>query len=210
MSPKFVTAVFLVMAATSAPAYACSMTQGSQVINPPSFQNPDPAWGPINSGTFTVGGGTAKVTVPAQQWGGMVYGGAFIDTGDVCVDIVLPSDNTAGAGIAFSDTNNGTYMFEIWGNGEADVAQWTPEGWLYPVAETASPAAKTGANATNELRITWNGTSASAYINGQLFQTFPLAAVQGSKLGLEVEAGSSQTAPTTAQFSNLSVTQIAK
>jgi hypothetical protein len=207
MSPKFATAVFLTIAVTSAPAYACTMTQGSQVINPPSFQNTDPAWTAINNGTFTIGGGTGKVTVPAQQWGGVVYGGAFVDTGDICVDAVLPADPNAGGGIVFSDTSGGIYMFEIWGSGEADVAEWTPEGWLNPVAEIASSLVKTGANASNDLRITWNGTSASAYINGQLFQTFPLTAVQGSKIGVEVESGSN---PATVQFSNLSVTQISK
>jgi hypothetical protein len=207
MSPKFATAVFLAMGVTAAPAYACTMTQGSQVISPPTFQNADPAWSAINNGTFTIGGGTAKVTVPAQQWGGVAYGGAFVDTGDVCVDLVLPADPNAGGGIVFSDTNAGIYMFEIWGSGEADVAEWTPEGWLNPVAEVASSLVKTGANASNDLRITWNGSSASAYINGQLFQTFPLAALQGSKIGVEVESGSN---PATVQFSNLSVTQISK
>jgi hypothetical protein len=207
MSRKFATAVFLAMAVTSAPAYACTMTQGSQVISPPTFQIQDPAWSAINNGTFTVGGGVAKVTVPAQQWGGVVYGGAFVDTGDICVDFVLPADPNAGGGIVFGDTSAGIYMFEIWGSGEADVAEWTPEGWLNPVAEVASSLVKTGANASNDLRITWNGTSASAYINGQLFQTFPLAAFQGSKIGVEVESGSN---PATVQFSNLSVTQISK
>jgi hypothetical protein len=208
MSPKFAAAIFLTMAVTSAPAYACTMTQGSQVINPPNFQNTDPAWSVVNNATFTVGGGTAKVTVPGQQWGGVVYGGAFVDTGDVCVDIVLSADPNSGAGIVFGDTSNATYMIEIWASGEADVAEWTPEGWLNPVAEVASSLVKTGANASNDLRITWNGTSASAYINGQLFQTFPLAAFQGSKIGVEVESGGNN--PTTVQFSNFSVTQIAK
>jgi hypothetical protein len=209
MSLKFATAALLAAAFGSAPAYACSMTQGSPAISPPSFQNADPAW-LTNNGTFTVGGGTAKLAVPGpNQWGYVVYGGAFINTGDICVQVVLPDANT-GAGIVFGDTEAGDYMFEIWGNGEADVSEWTPQGWLSPVAGVTSPLVKTGANATNELRITWSATSASAYINGQLFQTFPVSAFQGNKIGFEVQNGDQATTPVTVSFSSLSITQVSQ
>lgn len=206
MSLKFSTAVLVALAVSSAPAYACTMTQGSQVIDPPDLQNADPAWVAINNTTFDISGGTAKVTVPAQQWGGISYGGKFVDTGDICVNLVVPDANSGG-GIIFGDTEAGDYLFEIWGSGEADVAEFTTEGWLNPVAPVASSVIKTGANASNELRITWNGSTASAYINGQLFKTFPLSAFQGNKIGLAVEGGNNST---TVQFSNLSVTAVSK
>lgn len=203
MSLKFTTAALLALAVSSAPAYACSMSQSSQVINPPNFTVADPSWQPVNNGTFTIGSGNATVTVPAQQWGGVVYGGKFIDTGDVCVTLVIPTDPSSGAGIIFGDTESDTYMFEIWGSGQADVSDANTEGWLSPVAEVASSLVKTGANASNELRITWTASSASAYINGKLFNTFPISAFQGSKIGLVVEGGANSTS---VQFSNLSVT----
>jgi hypothetical protein len=204
MSLKFMAAALMALAVSSAPAYACSMTQGSQVINPPNFTVKDPAWSSINNGTFTIGGGNATISVPKTQWGGVVYGGKFIDTGDVCVSLVIPDANS-GAGIVFGDTESDTYMFEVWGSGQADVADFNTEGWLSPVAEVATPLVKTGANASNELRIVWNASSASAYINGQLFSTFPISGFQGSKIGLEVQADGPN-ATTSVQFSNLSVT----
>jgi hypothetical protein len=201
MSLKLTTATLFALAVTSAPVYACSMTQSSQVINPPNFTVTDPSWSAINNATFNISGGNATVTVPAQQWGGVAYGGKFVDSGDICVSLVVPADG--GGGIIFGNTETDTYMFEIWGNGQADVADSTNEGWLSPVAEVASSLIKTGTNASNELRITWNATSASAYINGKLFNTFPLSAFQGNKIGLAVEGGANSAA---VQFSNLSVT----
>lgn len=204
MSLKLTAAALLALTVSSAPTFACSMTQSSQVISPPNFTIADPAWQALNNGTFTITGGNANVAVPAQQWGGVIYGGKFIDTGDVCVNVVLPNDPNSGAGIIFGDTETDTYMFEIYASGQADVSDATNEGWLSPVAEVASSLIKTGANASNELRITWNASSASAYINGQLFKTFPVSAFQGNKIGLVVE--SVGTSSESVQFGNLSVT----
>jgi len=205
MSLKLTTAALLALAVSSAPAFACSMTQNSQVINPPNLTTTDPSWSAFNDATFTIGGGNATVTVPSNEWGGVVYGGKFVNTGDICVSVVINNDPNGGAGIIFGDTASDTFMFEIWANGQADVSDSNTQGWLSPVAEVASSLVKTGANASNELRITWNASSASAYINGQLFQTFPISAFQGSKIGLEVESGGGAN-PTSAQFSNFSVT----
>jgi hypothetical protein len=204
MSLKFTTAALLALAVTSAPAYACSMTQGSQAINPPNLTDNDPAWQASNT-TLTIGGGNATVTAPSGEWSWVIYGGKFVNTGDICVSMVVSNDPNGGGGIIFSDTNAATYMFDVWANGYADVSEFTSDGWLNPVAEVASSLVKTGANASNELRITWNASSASTYINGQLFKTFPVSAFAGSKIGLEVQSGGG-TNPTSAQFSNFSVT----
>jgi hypothetical protein len=206
MSLKLTTAALLALAVSSAPAFACSMTQGSQAINPPNLTDNDPAWAVFfPDTTFTIGGGNATVTSPSNEWAAVIYGGKFVNTGDICVSAVINNDPNGGAGIVFGDTNAGTYMFEIWANGEADVSEFTSQGWLNPVASVASSLVKTGANASNELRITWNASSASAYINGQLFKTFPVSAFQGSKIGLEVQSGGGAS-PTSVQFSNFSVT----
>jgi hypothetical protein len=199
---KLATAVFVAVAVTSAPAFAC---MGPTVIFQDSFQTLDPAWASIFDGTIAASGGQAQVTVPAGEIGGAYYGNKFVDSGDFCVDMVSSDPTTAG-GIVFGFTSDGWYQFEAGDNQQAAVTQITDEGQLSPVSWRAAPALKTGANVTNTLRVTWKGTSASTYINGQPFVTFNIPAFQGSKIGLIIDNGGS--VPMTYNFSNLKVTNV--
>jgi hypothetical protein len=202
MSLKLATAVLVAVAVTSGPAFAC---MGPTVIFQDSFQTVDPAWAPIFAGTFAVSAGKMQLTAPSEQYAGVNYGNKFVDSGDYCVDMVSPDPTTAG-GIVFGYTDGGWYQFEVGDNQQAAVLNVTSEGQLLPVSWRAAPALKTGANVTNTLRVTWKGTSASTYINGQLFATFNIPAFQGTKIGLIIDNGAS--APVTYQFSNLKVTNV--
>ena len=208
MPLRLATAVLLAVAVTSGPAFAC---KGPTLIFADNFQSADPAW----HGELAVSGGHANVAAIPNQFAGAFYGGEFIDSGDYCVNMVGPTlqDQTAirgGMVFGFTDVEN-FYAFLAEEDGKATVIRkLNGQPPLSPVAMRAAPALKTGANVTNTLRITWDGTSASAYINDQPFITFNLPqALQNTMIGLDVENDTaSGSSPIAYTFSNLKVTNV--
>ncbi len=229
MSLKLATALLLGMAVTSSPALAC---MGPALYLSDNFQIMDPAWflyplQLLSSGMtppvtkLTVGGGYADLTPPVGAYVVADYGGNFFDNNDVCVDIVSPTvaDPTqAAAGISFGMTTAGYYVFAAEEDGQAALIQYQfglfgTSTWRFVVPWRTAPALKTGGNATNTLRVTWNGTSGigAAYINGQEFTTFTTAAFLNSLFGLWCQ-GDPGVNPTTGapwRFANLKITNVA-
>lgn len=206
MSVKFATAVFLAAAITSSPAFAC---KGPTVIYQDNFQSADPAWSAPFGGTPVISGGQAQVTAQPGDFNVYVYEGTFVDSGDYCVTVTGPtlSDPTSAlGGVAFGFDNNGDfYAFLVREDGQATVYRNQNGGWLTPVAMRAAPALKTG-TASNTLRVTWKGTTASAFINDQPFINFTIQAFKNSMIALYAEADGN--APATYSFSNLNVTTV--
>jgi hypothetical protein len=210
MSLKFTTGLVAVLALCSGPALAC---KGPTTIFSDNFQTLDPAWSAA-VGDPTVSGGHAQLSA---QSGGylnfLAYEGAFIDTGDFCVDVVAPTlqDTTTGeGGIMFGlDSGGNFYAFVVEEDGKARITRYQNGGWLTPVSERAAPSLKTGPSVTNTLRVTWKGTSASAYINDTLFVTFAVPAFQNTMIGLYMENDTAAGGPTIVyQFANLDITNV--
>lgn len=212
MSLKLAASVLAAVAATSAPALAC---MGPTVIFQDNFQTENPAWSAPFGGT-AISGGKAQVTPPpGGNLAFMVYEGEFIDSGDLCVDMVAPTlqDPTSALGGVVFGFNNSAFAFYTFlarEDGQAQIALDQNGAWLNPVSMRAAPALKNGANVTNTLRVTWKGNSVSTYVNGQPFVPFTIPqAFQNVLIGLYAENDAATgTAPFTYQFSNLKVTNV--
>jgi len=224
MPLKLATALLVAAAVTSSPALAC---MGSTVLLADNFQ--DPGWGappslvpqglsaltPVPT-VLTISGGFAQLTPLPGDFAYANYGGKFFDNADVCVDVLSPTvaDPTqAAAGIMFGLNDQlSFYVFAVEEDGQAAVLQYQSltGAWLYPVPWGAAPMLKKGGNATNTLRVTWSGTSGTAYINGQQFATFTIPAFKGTTFGIWCEGDPSinPTVGATYQFTNLKLTNV--
>jgi hypothetical protein len=201
-------AALVALAILGSPALAC---MGPNVLFADNFQTADPGW----HGEIAVANGNANVTYPGQfNLGVAFYGAKFIDSGDACVDMVGPVSNPnnsptngmrGGIIFGFTDIDN-FYVFQAGNDGKALVFELQNGGYLTPVAPRAAPSFQTGANATNNLRITWKGASASAYINNQPFITFKINALQNSMIGFW--AANDGDTPVVYKFNNLKVTDV--
>jgi len=227
---------FLVAVIVSGPAVACT---GPGVIFEDNFQSANPAWDsgpsaiPITPAVpiLSIASGQAKLTPPPGSFALAVYDAQFFPDDrnpnfDACVDISGPQvadASQAAAGIVFGQSAAGFYVFAMEEDGQAAVAQFQqqPFGWSYPVPWRPAASLKTGANASNTLRVTLspNGTpgkaavsySAVVYINGSEFAALTLPSFQGGKLGLwdEGDPGANPVTGATWSFSNLRVTNAA-
>jgi hypothetical protein len=209
MSLKFAAGVIAAMAIGASPAFAC---KGPTTLLLDNFQTVDPAWA-LSDG-LAISGGNATVTATA---GGTLnylnYEGQFFDTADVCVNMVSPTvsdPTTALGGIMFGLNNGGYWLFLVEEDGKAQIVRNQNGGWLTPVTMRAAPSLKTGANVSNTLRLTYKGTSGSAYINDTLFVTFTIPqAFQNTQIGLYAENDAATGgAAITYTFSNLDITNV--
>ena len=209
MRLKLAAGVIAAMAIGSSPAFAC---KGPTTLFADNFQTVDPAWALADG--LAISNGAATVTAQA---GGTLnylnYEGNFFDNADVCVNVVGPTvsdPTTALGGIMFGLGNNGYWLFLVEEDGKAQIVRNVNGGWLTPVTMRAAPSLKTGANVSNTLRVTYKGTTASAYINDTLFVTFSIQqAFQNTQIGLYAENDAqSGAAPITYTFSNLDITNV--
>jgi hypothetical protein len=229
------TAALVALAVASDPAFAC---MGPTVIYQDDFQSANPSWDirpsqipiPVDFQVLSIAGGVAKLTPLAGEFAVAVYGDQFFPNSqfpsfDACVDVSSPSvadPSQAAAGIAFGENNStgSFYVFAAEEDGQAAVAQfqWRPFGWSYPVPWQAAQGLKSGANASNTLRVTVTpagagatGSNATFYVNGVKFATLALPSLQGTKLGLwaEGDPGPNPVAGASWSFSNLKITDVA-
>jgi hypothetical protein len=226
-------AIVLVLAVMSGPALAC---MGPTVIFQDNFQTANPAWDTSPSGIpittsvpiLSIAGGQAKLTPPPGAFAVAVYDSQFFPSSkfpsfDACVDITSPSvadPSQAAAGIVFGETAGpGFFVFAMEEDGQVAVAQLQqqPYGWSYLVPWQAAVNLKTGANASNTLRVTIGpaggtatGNSGTAYVNGVKIATLALPSIQGAKLGLwgEGDPGMNSVSGATWTFSNLKITNL--
>jgi hypothetical protein len=227
------TAALVALAIASDPAFAC---MGPTVIYQDDFQSANPAWDtnltisqkPLDFAVLSIAGGAAKLTAPVGDFSIAVYGGQFFPNSqfpsfDACVDVTNPSvadPSQAAAGIAFGQNNSaGFYVFAAEEDGQAAVAQFQPQtiGWSYLAPWQTVQGLKTGANASNTLRVTVTpagagatGSSATFYVNGVKFATLSLPSFSGTKLGLwaEGDPGPNPVTGATWSFSNLKITNV--
>lgn len=215
MSLRLATALLVAMVVASSRAFACG---GATLL---SFQTGDPSWEVDQQGTeevqgtLSISGGFALLTPLPGDFTFADYQGNFFDSADACVDVLSPTvadPSQAAAGIMFGETEDDFYVFAAEEDGQAAVLQYQNDTnvWLYPVPWRAAPALKKGANVTNSLRVTWKGTTGTAYINGQQFATFTIPAFDGTVFGLWCE-GDPDVNPiigATYRFSNLTLNNV--
>jgi hypothetical protein len=207
MSLKLVTAALLAVVAATVPAFAC---MGPTVIYADNFQAENPAWTAI-PGSLAIESGQAKLTAPPGVVSTAVFEGSFMDSADACVDIAgptVPDPGTVEGGILFGFNDEADYYaFVAFEDGRAAIFRLQNDQWLTPVAPRPAPALRTGPNSTNTIRISWKGSTASAYINTQPFVSFNIPQTfQNTKFGLFT--GNDADNATTFQFSNLKVTNV--
>jgi hypothetical protein len=214
-----VAALFLVAAALGAsPAGAC---MGPNVLVSDNFQSLDPAWtlDPRldNPGTtFSVAKGYALLTALVGDYAAASYESAFFDSADACVEVISPAvadASQAAAGIMFGESQAGDfYVFAVEEDGKAAILHYQSETqvWDSPLPWRAVPGLKTGANVTTTLRVTWSGTSVTAFINGAQLATVQTPQFQNTMLGIwcEGDPGTNAMMGTTYQFANFKVTNV--
>ena len=122
---------------------------------------------PYNQDAYSSGEIRVKVTLDACQDGSMCDGG-----------------------VTFWGTAKSHYSFTVSPlTGKASIVRFVDGRWLNPVPSQESPAIKKGLGQTNELRLAFNGSQATAYINGQKFATYNGQAPEdGGTVGLRVQS----------------------
>ena len=143
---------------------------------------------------------------------GVVFyeGGSFGDI-DICVDVTIPETRDrreARGGLAFwAVKGRGFYVFEVTPDGRAGIGQFqggmrsSPPGPLKKVEDL-----KTEAGASNTLRITLKGATATAYINDKPFETFEGQPPRGGGL-IGFFGRSEAQVPNVWTFANVKVTK---
>jgi hypothetical protein len=214
VASALMTGAFVTMVAAG-PALAC---KGATSLLRDDFNELDPAWNTVwdTGTTFSASGGKLSLKSDPGQLGIITYEGDFYSAADACVTITSPSvRDPAGlwAGLLLSLGDGSWIMPRIHLDGTASVTRLTGPGWLNPVPPRKFAAVKTGANATNTLRVVWSGPppqnsttpanqDVSFFINDQSFIKFKAPPNADRKIGLvAVSEGN------TFQFSNLAITQ---
>ena len=202
MSLRLATAVLLAVAAVSSPALAC---KGPNLIFSDDFKTVDEAWQPWgNWVTFSISNGKAQLKSNPGSYAMAAYQGFFVDSADACVDVIAPDVKDPGSilgGLMFGGVGTDFYAFLLRPNGNAAVFRNQNGGWLTPVAEKKADGAKTGANVTNTLRVTWKNGTAQTYVNDKPFATMKTLPIVNGKFGLYSEPEGN-----VYQFTNVKIT----
>ncbi len=200
------------------PASAC---KGAKVLFSDDFRVADPAWGidaapsvgSIGFGKFTIAPTNSVADSGSITTWTFLYSGSLFGDVDICATIIFPNTDAAKdqvAGIAFwgSDISN-VYKFNISPAGTASIVRRQNGKAIFPVAWRKADAVKVTPGATNTLRVTLNGTSASTYINDKLFITIKGQPPEGgAQIGFS--AGNAEHASFPFVFTDLKVTDLPK
>lgn len=214
VASALVSGAFVTMVAAG-PALAC---KGATSLLRDDFSELDPAWNLVftDAPALSVNGGKLQLKSNPSNLGVVTYEGDFFPAADACVTITSPSvrdpaDLWAGLLLVMGD---GSWMIpRIHLDGTASVTRASGTGWLNPVPARKFAAVKTGANATNTLRVVWSGppprgstaaadSNVSFFINDQAFIKFKATPNADRKIGLSTVSEGN-----TFQFSNLAITQ---
>ncbi|MEA2903710.1 MAG: hypothetical protein QOI12_1097 [Alphaproteobacteria bacterium] len=187
MSLKFLSGVVVALAIAATPALAC---KGRNVVLADDFSKEDPAWSRV-FGEFAITGGKATLKGEPGFIAMAAYEGEFFDAGDGCIDVTFPDGGRQIPGIGgfafgITDKDNFYAMF-VNADGVAGILRLSKGKWLQPVPARKSDALKTGAGATNTLRITLKGTAATTYINDKPFAQINVPTIAGTKMGMYAE-----------------------
>ncbi|MCU0491866.1 MAG: DUF1080 domain-containing protein [Chloroflexaceae bacterium] len=126
--------------------------------------------------------------IPADTPLEQVFRSSQIENFDMAVDVQQVAGSPVSEyGIRFRQSGPGDFLlFSISGNGYYRLAQVRDEAYSSAVPWTFDRRIRTGANATNRLRVVANGTQITGYINGEqvLNYTDPQVANGQLTLGL--------------------------
>ena len=213
MTRWFVAAAMLALLIAN-PANAC---KGSKILFADDFRDADPAWPVDTTNLYAIGDGKFTITpvataAPNVMWIAL-YGGSLFGDVDMCVTLTFPAGEGVGeqsGGLAFWGTDiNNVYRFGISPGGTASIIRWQNGKVLFPVSWRKADAIKTAPGATNTLRVTLNGMSATTYINDTPFFTIKGQPPEGgSEIG--ISAGKGEKASFPFVFTNLKVTDLPK
>jgi hypothetical protein len=203
-------------APTPSPTPVASGCTG-KVLLADDFRQVDDSWG-VESGSdaVTVEDGKVKVKVDPNGLSTLVYNGQLFDDADYCLTIQTPNnvkdtkDTDVLAGMIFwAQDDSNFYSLSIETHGLASIGRRVKGKWTHPVPWHAFSGVKPGAGAKNMLRLTTNGGSIIAYINGQKFASVKGQVPDGGgAVGLYAQAEKSSR--DTWKFFDLKVTQHAQ
>jgi hypothetical protein len=176
----------------STQALAC---KGPNLQMTDDFSEVDEAWSPFFPALMKIDGGKLSISSDPGKFNAIVYEGSFFPAADVCVDVTTtgPTSRDAlsgGAGLAFAITSySDFFVFMVRPDGTGQISHLTNKGWLNPVPLKKSDAIKTGANAVNTLRVKYNKTGGTAYVNDKPFANFKIiGGADNSKIGFYTES----------------------
>jgi hypothetical protein len=185
---RFAAGFFVAAALVSAPARAC---MGPTVLFSDDFQQPSDAWQTLRGDRLDISGGALAFTPNGGAFGVAIYTAQSMDSGDACVSITTPPvlihPASSWAGIVFglkpdsNDQASGYYALLVSPSGNAIMLE--SRAGHHSAKLAPMPAIKTGSDAVNMLRVTWNGASGQAYVNGQPFGQFDIAALKDTLFG---------------------------
>lgn len=116
------------------------------------------------------------VQIPPGSGPQLLYGNDAHSSGEVRLKLAVDSCKDAEqcwGGVVFWAIGTSSYSFRISPlTGKAVIYRFSGGRYVAPVPEQDSPAIKKGIGETNELRLIFNGSQATAYINDQKFAAF--------------------------------------
>jgi hypothetical protein len=144
------------------------------------FQLEDPAWLALRRDANTVyyADGQLALNGSEGKYALVLYRPLHFKNFAICATLKSPSqlgvpDGGAMGGMAFwaEDTAN-FYVAAVYTNGTYSIYRLVDNAWHQITARTGFEGIKSGASATNEVRVTASGNTATLYINGAKVQEF--------------------------------------
>jgi hypothetical protein len=185
MAFRILTSVAVALALISTPALAC---KGRNTIMSDDFAKEDASWQAV-WGEFSVANGRGQLKSEPGNAAMVLNGSDYVESGDICVDLIAPNARNLFAGIVFNAVVQGdaaglyTFIANI-NEGTVAVGRLTKGKFLLPVGWRKSDAINQRANATNTLRLTWKGNNATAYVNDKQVASFGVQSQKETYVGL--------------------------
>lgn len=189
----------------ASPALAC---KGKKVLFEDNFSEEDPSWDTWEGAR--VEGGVMRMSPQPGRIALVLYKADVFDKADICVDLKVPDAKESSiAGLVFAAENYDNF-YTFWISPvyqTAGITRLSKKRWLDPVGARKVEGMNVKVGDTNTLRLTLNGSRATAYINDKKFIDFRINEVAGGGfIGLEGD-GADKTAPVW-EFTNLKVTDL--
>lgn len=205
---KTVAGALVAISLAASPALAC---KGPNVLLEDNFSEADPSWAVYDKAVIE--DGALKITADAGYLNWIWYDGSTFDNADVCVDVTIPelkNAQTPVGGLIFLGADNANY-YMAWMSplGTVGVQRRVNSKWVNPVpARKAEMKNKMGDS--NTLRVTFEGTKATLYVNDKKVVDFKVQPPQGGGARIGFIGESEAERANTWAFTNLKVTDVAK
>ena len=164
---------------------------------------------------MTISGGAMHIATAPRLVVTMMHVGARYDKIDMCAEMTFPQSGNvadiAGGLVFLGDVEDGLsfYALQITPQGVAYVVRLSNNVWSYPWGIPAAQFAevRTGAGATNTLRLTLNRNRAHIYINDKkISEARAVPLEKGGYFGFVAQAGDGE--PVSLSYSKLKVTDL--